>query len=126
MMNNSYKMYKDLQVAADINKSSKKQLLLMMYDAVINNISDAINAIKMHNLPTKIQKIDKTLSIIELGLMMSLSKEGAKDVAENLELFYEDAVNQIVMANLKNDATILENIKSSFFDLRKCWEKVAE
>lgn len=123
-MNKMLNMYKDMQVSSDVNKGNKKDLLLMMYDAVINNLGDAINAINAKNINVKLQKIDKTLKIIELGLIMSLSKEQAKEVAESLELFYEDASCNIVLANAKNDVKLLADIKNSFADLKKCWEKV--
>lgn len=125
-MNKAFNMYKDMQVRADINENSKKQLVLKLYDAVIKNLNEAVNAIDNKDITVKLQKIDKTLSIIELGLIMSLSKEGAKEVAENLELFYEDASSRIVIANIKNDTTILNNVKESFSDLKKCWEQVIE
>lgn len=125
-MNKAFQMYKEIQVSADISKSSKKELLIMMYDAVIQNLNEAVNAIKEQNVSIKLKKIEKTLSIIELGLIMSLSKEGAKEVAENLELFYEDASSSIVLANIKNDTKLLTDIKNSFTDLKQCWEKVAE
>lgn len=125
-MNKAFQMYKEIQVSADINKSSKKELLIMMYDAVIQNLNEAVNAIKEQNVTIKLKKIEKTLSIIELGLIMSLSKEGAKEVAESLELFYEDASSSIVLANIKNDTKLLTDIKNSFTDLKQCWEKVAE
>lgn len=123
-MNKAFNMYKDMQVRADINENSKKQLVLKLYDAVIKNLNEAVNAINNKDITVKLQKIDKTLSIIELGLIMSLSKEGAKEVAENLELFYEDASSRIVIANIKNDTTILNNVKESFSELKKCWEQV--
>jgi flagellar biosynthetic protein FliS len=123
---NMLNMYKEMQVTADINKSSKKDLLLMMYDAVIQNLTEAVNAIASNNTTVKIKKIEKVLSIIELGLIMSLSKDGAKEVAESLELFYEDAATRLVLGNLKNDTKLITEIKNSFVDLRKCWEKVAD
>lgn len=125
-MNKSVGMYKEMQVAADVNQGSKKKVLIMMYDAVIVNLNEAIAAMNTDNLPVKIQKIDKTLSIIEKGLIMSLSKDGAKEVAESLEMFYEYAASTIVLANAKNDVNLLTEIKAYFLDLKKCWEQVKD
>jgi flagellar biosynthetic protein FliS len=125
-MNKNLGMYKEMQVSGEINQGSKKKVLMMMYDAVIVNLNEAISAMKNQNLPVKLQKIDKTLSIIEKGLIMSLSKDGAKEVAESLELFYEYASSTIVLANAKNDVDLLTEIKAYFLDLKKCWEQVKE
>lgn len=125
-MNKSFQMYKEMQISADISTCTKKQLLIKLYEAVILNLNEAINAINTKNIELKIKKIEKSLNIIEVGLMMSLSKDGAKEVAESLELFYEDASTQIVVANATNNTSILANIKMSFVDLKKCWEQVSD
>lgn len=113
-----------MQVSADISKGNKKQLLMMLYDAVILNLNDAIHAIGANNVTLKLAKIDKALSIIERGLILSLSKDGAKEVAESLEIFYENATMSIVFANTNNDVTILNNVKTSFAELKQCWNNV--
>lgn len=121
-MNNGFKMYQTNQVVADINNASKKDLLLMLYDGIVMNLTIAKDAIINKNISLKLNKIDKTLSIIEVGLLASLDYKYSKEVATSLEDFYNDAYQRIVWANLKNDVQLLEEIKNSFVDLKKCWQ----
>lgn len=122
-MNNALKMYQTNQVSAEIGNASKKDLLIMLYDGIINNLNSAKDAIINKNLQLKLNKIDKTLSIIEMGLIACLDRKHSNEVAQSLEDFYQDAYQKIAFANLKNDEKMLDDVKVLFIDLKKCWQE---
>jgi flagellar protein FliS len=122
-MNKSIKMYQTHQVNADVAKADKKDLLIMLYDGVINNLKVAKDAIESKNIALKLHKVDKTLNIIEMGLLACLDRKKSEEVANSLSNFYEDAYSKIVTANINNDGKALEDVRGLFVDLKKCWEK---
>lgn len=121
-MKNLLKMYQENQKEADLLKKNKKDLLLMLYGGVIDNLRNAKHAMLEKDVGMKIEKIDKALSIIEIGLLTTLNKEIEKNIYEDLECFYQDACSQIILANKQNDIKKLQEVEDLFVNLKKCWE----
>ena len=100
------KHYKQYQ-KNNITTSNQGQLILMMYEGAIKNISMAIDCIRQKDIPGKGLHIRKSHDIInELSLALCMKKGG--DISKRLERLYQFILNQLALANIKSETKVLE------------------
>lgn len=117
-------MYAEMQNQADVQKSNKVELVILIYDKIINHLSHASKAIKENKLEEKISHINKALQIIELGLIAYLDMS-AGDTSKKLKDFYISSMAVITKANLNNNAKDLDRIADNFYEIKNAWEQIA-
>lgn len=103
---------------ATVETSSPGKLLLMLYDGAIKNIGEAKKAIAEKDINTAHQKLIKTQDII-LELISSLNMD--YEISNSLFSLYEYVHHQLVQANLKKDAVILDEVTGILTELRNTW-----
>src|SRR5690606_16339292 len=69
--------------------------------------------------------ISKAINIIDNGLRASLDKSTGGEIALNLDSLYEYMGNRLLLANLKNDAAILQEVQTLLLDIKSSWESIA-
>ena len=97
-----------------------EELVLMLYDGAIRFIKKAKAGIEEKNIEVSHNNIVKTQNIIT-ELMSNLDMN--LGISDNLFSLYEYINRRLVEANLKKDATILEEILELIQDLRNTWEQ---
>lgn len=102
---------------------SSGKLLLMLYDGAIKNIDTAQKAIKDQDMNTAHQQLVNAQDIL-MELMCTLDMN--YEVSHSLYSLYEYFYYQLVQANLKKDADILNEVRAFLTDLRNVWEEAAK
>ena len=114
-----YKQYQQ----DDISTSSQGQLILMMYEGAIKNVSMAIDCIDQKDIPGKGMHIRKAHDIInELSLALDMEKGG--DVSIRLERLYQFILSQLTLANIKSETKILKSVLEILNTLLGAWTEV--
>ena len=114
-----YKQYQQ----DDISTSSQGQLILMMYEGAIKNVSMAIDCIDQKDIPGKGVHIRKAHDIInELSLALDMEKGG--DVSSRLERLYQYILSQLTLANIKSETKILKSVLEILNTLLGAWTEV--
>jgi queuosine biosynthesis protein QueC len=62
--------------------------------------------------------------IIEEGLICALDPKAGGDVADNLGGLYEYMCDRLMLANLRNDPAVLEEVRRLLVDLREAWSSL--
>ena len=107
----------------NISTSSQGQLILMMYEGAIKNVSMAIDCMEAKDIPGKGLHIRKTHDIInELSLALDMEKGG--EVSARLERLYQYILGQLTLANIKADPKTLESINGVLKTLLGAWTEV--
>jgi flagellar protein FliS len=116
-MNPYAKTYQSQQVET----ASQEQILIMLYDGAIRFLNVAKTAWnddkdleKYHNYVVKAQRI-----VFEL--MTSLDMEIGGEIAQNLFRLYEYLHYQLIQADIKKDATMLDEVLTHLKLLRDTW-----
>lgn len=117
--------YQEMQNQAHIQEANKVELLLMVYDKIISNLNMAAKHTQNKEVIEKNEKINKTLTIIELGLLECLDLTQG-EVAENLKTFYITSMFALTQANAKNNYQEMIKISQAFADLRSAWEQIKQ
>jgi flagellar protein FliS len=123
---NGVNAYAKVGIETGVSAASPHKLIVMLYDGALVSISAAINHMKAGNIPDKGKAISKAIMIIDSGLRASLDKKVGGEIAEGLDALYEYMASRLLQANLKNDATILEEVHRLLTDLRGAWNAISD
>lgn len=118
--------YATVGLETGVAAASPHKLVVMLYDGVIVALLSAINGIKSSNIGIKGASISKAITIIDNGLRASLDKKAGGEIAQNLDALYDYMSRRLLEANIKNDATIVEEVHGLMADLRGAWVQIGE
>lgn len=105
-----------------IHTASKEQILLMLYQAAINNCKKAIDATEQKQIALKGQYIGKLQDII-IELNNSLDFEIGGDIAKELSSLYDYLLFSSTQANIKIDPEPLRSCLGILNTLYDGWNE---
>jgi flagellar protein FliS len=109
------------EVSVEIAKPA--ELLCMMHSRILEHLSLAIQKINEDQNPH--EPIKKSISIIEEGLQACLNRSEGGDIADSLDNIYDWALQQLLLAQLKKEAVLIEKVREVFVLLAQAWDGVA-
>jgi flagellar protein FliS len=114
--------YSRLDVETGVMSASPQTLILMLYDGALKAIATARGEMQRHDTAAKGAAVSKAIGIIDDGLRASLDVEGGGELARNLSSLYEYMTHQLLRANVRDDAALLDEVATLLRDLRGAWE----
>ncbi|MEG6548866.1 flagellar export chaperone FliS [Desulfocurvibacter africanus] len=118
-------MYKAAQkyLATQVTTTDQGQLLIMLYDATIKFLNQAKIKIDEKDYAQKGILISKALDIIS-ELASSLNKDKGGDIADNLNQVYLYCNTRLLMANLKMDKGIIDEVIKIITGVRDAYAQI--
>lgn len=113
--------YGNVGLETGVVSATPHKLIVMLFDGALAALAKAMHDMKAGNVPAKGKSISQAISIIDNGLRASLDKKSGGEIAVSLDALYEYMSERLLVANLKNDANILEEISGLLKDLRGAW-----
>ncbi len=104
-----------------VKTASPGQILIMLYEAAIQNVKKASDAIDKKDLATKGKFIGKAHDIIN-ELAATLNFEVGGEVAVELERLYNFMGTQLVKANMENNKEPLASVQKCLETLLEGWK----
>jgi flagellar protein FliS len=123
--NNGAKAYAQVDMETGVAAASPHKLVVMLFEGAIMAISAAMQRMQAGDIAGKGKSISKAITIIDEGLRASLAKEVGGEVALNLDALYEYMSDRLIVANLKNQPQILEEVHQLLKGLKDAWEAIA-
>ena len=117
--------YAKVGIETGVAAASPHKLIVMLFEGAMVAVASGIQHMQSGNIPQKGMAISKAISIIDNGLRASLDKKVGGEVALNLDALYEYMSNRLLIANLKNQPAILEEIYQLLKGLKDAWEAIA-
>jgi flagellar secretion chaperone FliS len=115
---NAYNVYKN----NSINYSSKEQLLLMLLDGAVRFSKIARQAALDKDVKRAHEFLVKTQNIFyELIITLDMSKAG--DWGKNMVSVYEFIIKRLTDANIKKDASIIEEVIPLIDNIKDTWNE---
>jgi len=110
-----------------VENANPIRLILMLYDKALLCIEEAAEIIEKglkdpEDVKRKAENLTKAMDIL-IVLKASLNPEKGQEIAKNLDEIYDVLINEIVRANMRNDAGILAEVKAILEELREAWEE---
>ena len=103
---------------------SRGQLVVMLYDGAINFLKQAVADLERGDYASKGNHIAKATDIIiELNTVLDMDKGG--QIAQNLRSLYNFMRHHLSEANLKKDATMIQDVIKLLEELKQGWQAIA-
>lgn len=108
---------------AAVRGASPVQLVVMLYEQVVEDLRRAVEAIDAHRVDARSNAINHAIVIIG-HLQNKLDHEAGGKVARNLERFYNLSRKKLLEAQFTASKEILSEQISLLLDLRDAWTVV--
>ena len=116
--------YKQVGTKVGADSADPHQLIVMLFDGVLERIAVAKGAIQRNEIEEKGQKIGRAIAIID-GLRASLNKDLGGDIADNLDNLYEYMQRRLFDANLKSDISTLDEVADLLREIKSAWMAIS-
>lgn len=97
----------------------------MLYDGAMKCMEAGKHAILQHDLEKQNKELQRAQKIV-MELMSCLDIQAGGEIAANLLSLYTYVLNQLVDANVKDDADSVNRAIQVFSDLRESWAQIED
>lgn len=126
IMNSAVKAYSNIAIESKAHSSDPHKLILMLYQGALLSIASAKNQMLRKEISAKGQSISQAISIINDGLKASLDLNVGGELALNLSDLYSYMIQRLLVANMKNEPAILDEVSTLLLELRGAWESIRQ
>ena len=105
--------------------ASPHKLTAMLFDAALLALTMGQLHMKAGEVEKKGMAISRAIMLIENGLRASLDKKAGGAIAENLDALYDYMNQRLLMANLKNQPELLDEVQGLLQGLKMAWDAIA-
>jgi flagellar protein FliS len=116
--------YARVGMETGVAAASPHKLIVMLFDGALVALATALHRMKAGDIPGKGQSLSNAITIIDSGLRASLDHNVGGEIAQNLDALYEYMSSRLVMANLRNQPEIIEEVQRLMQDLKSAWEAI--
>lgn len=116
--------YKNVSVESSVNGADPHKLILMLYQGALLAIASAKNQMQRKEFTAKGASISKAMMIIDEGLKSCLDMNVGGGLSQNLAALYDYMNQRLLIANLKNDTSILDEVSGLLSELKGAWEAI--
>lgn len=116
--------YKNVGIESGVAAADPHKLILMLYQGALLAIASAKNHILRKQIAEKGSSITKAIKIIDEGLKACLDVEAGGEIGKNLHDLYDYMNQRLLIANLKNDTAILDEVSALLLELKGAWESI--
>lgn len=116
--------YKRTSIEGSVDMADPHQLVNLLFEALQRAIAGAKLSMQAGDVPGKCKQIGNAISILEEGLRAPLDLEKGGEIAANLNSLYEYCGNRLVLANLRNDMAILEEVARLIEPVASGWKQI--
>lgn len=98
-------------------------LLLSLYDTLAGDIRRAADAQRHNDIAARCREVNHAFMVIAF-LEDRMSRGDGGDLAQRLVRFYSGLRRQLIKAQSKQSAEMLEELMDSVLEIRKAWQQV--
>ena len=116
--------YKRISNETGMHTIDQHQIVSLLFDGLLESLNAARGALARKDVPVKCSAISKCIRILEEGLATGLDTVDGGPLAVNLGALYDYAVNRLILANARNDDTILQEVQRLIEPLAQSWKSI--
>jgi flagellar protein FliS len=117
--------YKRASVDASVDMADPHQLVTLLFEALNRHLGAAKLHMQAGDIAGKCKQIGAAMRILEEGLIAPLDMEKGGDLAKNLKNLYDYCVTRLILANAKNDATLLDEVVHLIEPVASGWKQIS-
>jgi flagellar protein FliS len=119
------RQYQKIGAQAQTSEASPHRLVQMLMEGGLDRIAQAKGAMERKEIANKGLAIGKAIGIIG-GLREGLDRENAAETIGKLDSLYVYMIKRLTDANIRNDATILDEVADLLRTVKDGWDAIAE
>ena len=116
--------YRQVGVETGVAGASPHQLVLMLFDAFSDSVTQARGAMRSRQVEQKGRAIGRALRIVNEGLREGLNLRQGGSLAADLNDLYAYVTLRLMQANLANDEAALDECQRLMVPLREAWAAI--
>lgn len=120
--NSAINAYNKVGLESGVAAADPHKLILMLYQGALLAIASAKNQMLRKEIAAKGASISKAIAIIDEGLKSSLDMNVGGELAQNLAALYDYMCQRLLLATLKNDPSILDEVSRLLAEIKGAWE----
>jgi len=117
--------YQSLDTSSNIENASPHRLIQLMMERALTKIGLARGHMQRNEVQSKGRNISDAINIIE-GLQASLNHKADARMSENFDALYSYMMRRLLEANLRGDASILDEVANLLSELKEAWDAIAD
>ena len=117
--------YAAVGAQSQVTNASPHRLIQMLMDGALDRLAIARGHMRRSEVAMKANSITRAMSIID-GLRLSLDHSVNPEMTENLESLYDYMNRRLLMANISNDESVLEEVASLLRELKEAWDAIPQ
>ena len=106
--------------SAQVNSASPEQLLVLLYDAALRDLKEAMAALQVNDRSRKAKALDHAVKVVT-ELANSLRPDKSPEIAENLSSLYDFMIDRMIRSNAQNQDLDLQVVYNLLGELRSAW-----
>ena len=122
---NALNAYKNVSIESGVAAADPHKLILMLYQGAMLAIASGKNQMLRKQIAAKGASISKAIKIIDEGLKACLDVKAGGEIGQNLFDLYDYMNQRLLIANLKNDVVILDEVSGLLRELKDAWESIS-
>jgi flagellar protein FliS len=119
------KHYQQVSVHSGIMDASPHRLVQMLMEGALEKIAQAKGNMANRHIAKKGQNISTAITIIG-GLQAALNRESGGEIAENLSNLYDYMSSRLVVANSRDDESILDEVARLMVEIKTGWDGIPD
>ncbi|MDO8450749.1 MAG: flagellar export chaperone FliS [Rhodoferax sp.] len=116
--------YRTVGLETSVAGASPHQLVGLLFDALQQSLASAKASILSGDIPAKGRAVSRAVRILEEGLKAGLDAERGGDLAANLRSLYDYCILKTTEANLRNDATMIDEVIRLIRPISDGWNQI--
>lgn len=117
--------YQQVNTGAAIEAASPHRLVQMLMAGCLQRIAEAKGALARNDTAARGLAIGKAIDITA-GLQSSLNSEVASPLPQQLDALYRYMQERLLLANLKDDSEILDEVAGLMRTIKEGWDGIGQ
>ena len=122
---NRLNQYNKVNQQTAIVDADPHRLIQLLFHGLLENLAKAKGLIERKDIEGKNRHIIRASEILN-GLSTCLDSKHNPELAGNLEALYDYCVRRLLMANLKNDTTIIDEVMELVLPVKAAWDEIRD
>ncbi|MBG6248506.1 MULTISPECIES: flagellar export chaperone FliS [Symbiopectobacterium] len=121
---NGSQAYAQVGLESSVMSASPHQLIVLLFDGARSALVRARILLQQNDIAGKGYALSKAIDIITNGLKADLDIEKGGELAENLAALYDYMVQRLMIANLHNDAKVIDEVETLLNSISDAWRQI--
>ena len=125
MYGRNLKTYKKTNLEAELSVADPHRVIQMMYEGLIERLSQAKGAIMRHDYEYKADRISKAVGIIN-GLQSALDNRSNPELGQRMFALYDYMKELLTKASVSLDTAPIDEVINLILPIKQAWDQIPQ